>query len=116
MVQAASLPCRAQNERGCTERCHLHSPLLARTHAATCRCIPNPLTRARRPARPYAQVDDAHLTRPSPHCFRVWQAEEAVASLPLRVAVRVHCGHQACAQHDGHTPGYSSGTKLRVPY
>ena len=31
----------------------------------------------------------------------VWQAEEAVANLPLRVAVRVHCGHQACAQHDG---------------
>ncbi len=24
----------------------------------------------------------------------VWQAEEAVANLPLRVAVRVHCGHQ----------------------
>jgi hypothetical protein len=30
-----------------------------------------------------------------------WQAEEAVANLPLRVLVRVHCGHQACAQHDG---------------
>ena len=25
---------------------------------------------------------------------RVWQAEEAVANLPLRVAVRVRCGHQ----------------------
>ena len=24
----------------------------------------------------------------------VWQAEEAVANLPLRLAVRVHCGHQ----------------------
>ena len=23
----------------------------------------------------------------------VWQAEEAVANLPLRLAVRVHCGH-----------------------
>jgi hypothetical protein len=34
-------------------------------------------------------------------CFSVWQAEEAVANLPVRLAVRVHCGHQACAQHDG---------------
>jgi hypothetical protein len=24
----------------------------------------------------------------------VWQAEEAVANLPLRLAVRVHCSHQ----------------------
>ncbi len=31
----------------------------------------------------------------------VWQAEEAVADLPLRLAVRVHCGFKACAQHDG---------------
>ena len=26
--------------------------------------------------------------------FRFGQAEEAVANLPLRLAVRVHCGHQ----------------------
>ena len=26
--------------------------------------------------------------------FRAWQAEEAVTNLPLRLAVRVHCGHQ----------------------
>ncbi len=28
------------------------------------------------------------------HQFRSWQAEEAVANVPLRLAVRVHCGHQ----------------------
>ncbi len=28
------------------------------------------------------------------HQFRSWQAEEAVANLPLRVAVRLHSGHQ----------------------
>ncbi len=33
----------------------------------------------------------------------VWQAEEAVANLPVRLAVRVRCGHQACAQR--YTPG-----------
>jgi hypothetical protein len=27
----------------------------------------------------------------------VWQAEEAVANLPLRLAVRAHCGHHICA-------------------
>jgi hypothetical protein len=44
----------------------------------------------------------------------IWQAEEAVANLPLRLAVRVRCGHQACAQHDGVHVGYSSGTQQRV--
>ena len=44
----------------------------------------------------------------------VWQAEEAAANLPLHLAVRVHCGHQAFAQYDGVLAGYSSGTKLRV--
>ena len=45
-----------------------------------------------------------------------------MANLPLRLAVRVHCGHQACAQHGGvharvlkrhsteGTPQYSQGT------
>ncbi len=33
--------------------------------------------------------------------FWFGQAEEAVANLPLRLAVRVRCGIQACAQHDG---------------
>ena len=36
----------------------------------------------------------------------VWQAEEAVASLPLRLAVRVHCGQPSSA-------GYSRGTEER---
>jgi hypothetical protein len=35
------------------------------------------------------------------HPVSAWQAEEAVANLPLRAAVRVHCSNQACAQHDG---------------
>jgi hypothetical protein len=30
------------------------------------------------------------------HPVSVWQAEDAVANLPLRLAVRVHCRHQAC--------------------
>ena len=29
--------------------------------------------------------------------IRVWQAEEAVANLPLRLAVRVRCGHPSLA-------------------
>ena len=37
----------------------------------------------------------------------VWQAEEAVANLPLLLAVRVHCGHQAC---DGRRERNSTGT------
>ena len=52
----------------------------------------------------------------------VWQAEEAVANLPVRLAVRVHCGHHTCAQHRGarvpvlqwhkaeRSPGCSRGT------
>jgi hypothetical protein len=43
------------------------------------------------------------------HPVSVWQAEEAVANLPLRVAVRVHCGHQACAQHDRAHAGVLQG-------
>jgi hypothetical protein len=35
------------------------------------------------------------------HPVLAWQAEEAVASLPLRMPVHVHCGHRACAQHGG---------------
>jgi hypothetical protein len=31
------------------------------------------------------------------HPVSVWQAEEAVANLPLRLAVRVHCGHPSSA-------------------
>jgi hypothetical protein len=34
--------------------------------------------------------------------FSVWQAEEAVANLPLRLAVRVRCGHQAWRGRVGH--------------
>jgi hypothetical protein len=45
--------------------------------------------------------------------YRGWQAAEAVANLRLRLAVRVHYGHQACARR---VPGYSSGTTLRVLY
>ncbi len=41
--------------------------------------------------------------------FRVSQAEEAVANLPLRLAVRVHCGHQILA-------GYSRGTRSLQGY
>jgi hypothetical protein len=49
------------------------------------------------------------------HPVLAWQAEEAVASLQVRVAVRLHCGHPACAQHGGaHAFGCSSGTKQRV--
>ena len=48
------------------------------------------------------------------HPVRFRQAEEAVANLPLRLAVRAHCGHPARAQYDGVLAGYSSGTKLGV--
>jgi hypothetical protein len=40
-----------------------------------------------------------------------------VANLPLRVAVRVHCGHPACAQHDGvHVRVTPAALRLRVLY
>jgi hypothetical protein len=31
------------------------------------------------------------------HPVSVWQAEEAVANLPLRLAVRAHCGQPSSA-------------------
>jgi hypothetical protein len=43
------------------------------------------------------------------HPVSVWQAEEAVANLPLRLEVRVHCGRPSSA-------GYSRGTRSLQGY
>jgi hypothetical protein len=115
--------------RGCAERCHARRAARLRAQAAHRKHarwdLPlhsHPVPRACLLARPFVP----HLTRPSPqwgllepcrpqnwvggpsrralqfcHPGLVWQAEEAVANLPLRLAVRVHCGLEACAQHDG---------------
>ena len=75
-VQAASLPC--------------HRPARRLLNAAT-------------RGRLYVSVRMPHAAIFSPGAFlpgfaflmrfSVWQAEEAVANLPLRLAVRAHCGH-----------------------
>jgi hypothetical protein len=122
-----------RGHRGAPLRCT--SPRTS--HAATVGCTPIPY---RAPAvRPRHSVRflEARRTRPSPRSvpprvsptpklgplgtlagrcsfaipFRFGHAEEAVANLPLRLAVRVHCGHQACTARRVYPPGYSSGTK-----
>jgi hypothetical protein len=92
-VQAASLPFHAQ-------------------HVA----VPNAATRSGLHISVHAEAQSVPVAPLAGLCRfgipSVWQAEEAVANLPLRLAVRVRCGHQACAQHDGVHVGYSSGTRL----
>ncbi len=128
-AQRTALPDAATRGGLHCARCHAHAS--RRTHAATFRCTPIP--RARGPAptlnaglrcapdAPIAAVGfppslaDPQTVPAGPLAglcqfwisFSVWQAEEAVANLPLRVAVRGRtAGHQACAQHDGaHTFG-----------
>jgi len=137
--KAASLPHHAQHAavpNAATQgglhcarlRAHIVRRTHARTHAATFPLHPHP--------DPFARALDAHVTRPSPptsfsepprrhicaggparwalqfwNPVRVWQAEEAVANLPLRLAVRGHC-QRACAQPDGvHARGTQAGLK-----
>jgi hypothetical protein len=114
---------------GCTVRVSVHTSYVARTRAR--RDLP-----PAPPSRPFARALDAHVTRPSPptsfsepprrhicaggparwalqfwNPVRVWQAEEAVANLPLRLAVRGHC-QRASAQPDGvHARGTQAGLK-----
>ena len=127
-VEAASLPCHAQHAAApnAATRGGLHVSV-HKSHAHRDLPLhPHPVPRAYRPARRFARVCGAHLTRSLPRwgfprlydpqavpagplaglCSVqgsrwVWQAEEAVADLPVRLAVRVHCGFKACAQHDG---------------
>ncbi len=80
-VQATSLPC--------------HRPARRMLNAAT-------------RGRLYVSMHTLHATPSWPGFAAVpsrtvWQAEEAVANLPLRLAVRVHCGRPSSA-------GYSRGT------
>jgi hypothetical protein len=75
-----SMPCPA---RGRTERCHARRGCRPRT-PVPCACTP-----------PLSVV--VHFWSP----VSVWQAEEAVVNLPLRMLVRMHCGLRTCAQHDG---------------
>ena len=110
------------------------------THAATFRCTPilrgccpAPTLRAGLRCAPYAPIAAVFFSRasPTPKLCRwarspgflsfgillVWQAEEAVANLPLRLAVRGHCGHPACAQHDRvHARALKVALRLRVLY
>ncbi len=81
-VLAASLPCHSPAHSR-YKRCHARRGALC-TSPCTRNCAGGPSRRALQFRHPVL----------------VWQAEEAVANLPLRLAVRGHCGHPACAQHD----------------
>ena len=58
------------------------------------------MPKTRRAARLIANAAHHDLfPEPSPgfavlQSLSIWQAEEAVANLPLRLAVRMHCGYQ----------------------
>ena len=114
----SALRCRTlPRAAGCTSPCTCCTPHaicdpLLHSHRALCVC------RRAHPSRRFRDAHLTHLTRRSPPWLfpgasttpqtvagplnrSVWQAEEAVANLPVRLAVRMHCAHQACAQHDG---------------
>jgi hypothetical protein len=81
------------------------------------RCIPTPHAvaggRAAQPNSRRTVPRDRIPPEPSCRALQFWspvsvgQAEEAVANLPLRLAVRVHCGRRSLA-------GYSRGTEEAV--
>ena len=77
-VEAASLPCHSPARRR-IERLRSRGRLHVSLHP--------PHTAIFSPA---ACLPGFAVSPPRP----VWQAEEAVANLPLRLAVRVHCGRQ----------------------